>query len=264
VAGERRRHAFEAVDRRADPEAWIAVLDRVRGEPFYRAYKGRVAKLLGPRPGGRYLDVGGGTGDDARLLEHTYGIDAVVVDASARMISEARRRGSRAVVGSAERLPFANEAFDGCSSDRTFQHLADPERALAEMARVARPGGRIVVADPDYDTQVVDVADQALARRVLHYRADHMIRNATLAHTMPGLFVRAGLHDVALEAMTLIVRDPEAVDHVMGLRSWAADGHERGEVSQDDARAWPEAFDAAVASGRFLYALTFFITSGGR
>ena len=55
---------------------------------------------------------------------------------------------------------------------RVFQHLLDPDAALAEMVRVTRPGGRIVVADPDYDTQVVDVPDQELARRVLRFRAD--------------------------------------------------------------------------------------------
>jgi SAM-dependent methyltransferase len=167
-------------------------------------------------------------------------------------------------VGSADRLPFAPASFDGCSSDRTFQHLADPERALTEMARVTRRGGSIVVADPDYDTQVVDVSDQALARRVLRYRADHLLRNGTLGHRMPGLFSQVGLQGVAVEAMTLIVRDPVAVDHVLGLRSWAAHGRERGSVSKEDARAWPEVFDEAVGSGRFLYALTFFLTFGRR
>jgi SAM-dependent methyltransferase len=261
MTGERVGHAFEAVDEQADPAAWIAVLDRLREEPFYRTYKARVAELLRPRHGGRYLDVGGGTGDDGRLLQETYGVRAVVVDASTRLVSEARRRGIEAVVGEAHKLPFPNASFDGCSSDRTFQHLANPERAVAEMARVTRSGGRVVVADPDYDTQVVDVSDQRLARRVLRYRADHLVRNATLAHRMPGLFSRAGLEDVSVEAMTLIVRDHTAVDNVMGLRDWAAHGHERGLVSPEDAEDWPEVFDDAVASGRFMYAVTFFITS---
>ena len=82
------------------------------------------------------------------------------------MVDEARRRGlPTATVGDATSLPFPDDFFDGCWADRTFQHLADPHKALAELARVTRSGGRIVVVDPDYDTQVVDVADQALARR---------------------------------------------------------------------------------------------------
>lgn len=119
-----------------------------------------------------------------------------------------------------------------------------------------------MVVDPDYDTQVVDVDDQQLARRVLLFRADQLLRNGTLAHRMAGLFAAAGLVDVKVEAMTLVVRDPNAVDNVMGLRTWAATAHQRGLLAADDAAAWPRAIDRAVAAGRFLYAVTFFLTAG--
>lgn len=116
--------------------------------------------------------------------------------------------------------------------------------------------------DPDYDTQVVDIADQALARRVLRFRADHGLRNGTLAHRLPGLFAAAGLRDVQVEGLTLVVRDPTAVDNVMGLRTWAGSAHTRGLLPAADAARWPAALDEAIAAGRFLYALTFFLTSG--
>ncbi len=93
---------------------------------------------------------------------------------------------------------------------------------------MTKSGGRIVVVDPDYDTQVVDVEDQALARKVLRFRADHALRNGTLAHRMGGLFACAGLTDVAVEATTIVLRDPTALDNAMGLRDWAASAHERG------------------------------------
>jgi hypothetical protein len=62
--------------------------------------------------------------------------------------------------------------------------------------------------------------------------------------------------------MTLVVRDATAVDNVMGLRTWAATAHERGLLAAEDAAAWPQAIDQAVATGRFLYAVTFFLTVG--
>jgi SAM-dependent methyltransferase len=259
-------HGFTAVDAQADPQAWVGVLDRLGREPFYAAYKARTVELLAPVRGGCYLEVGGGTGADARALvaQAGAGTGAVVLDRSAAMAVEAARRGSVAVVGAAEALPFATATFHGCRADRTFQHLADPGRALAELRRVTRPGGRVVVVDPDYDTQVVDVEDQELARRVLRFRADHLLRNGTLAHRMPGLFAAAGLEQVRVEAMTPVVRDPTAVDNVMGLRTWAATAHQRGKLAAQDAAAWPEAIDRAVAAGRFLYAVTFFLTAGTR
>lgn len=265
MADRRPAHGFTAVDRQDDPASWARCVDLVRREPFYAAYKARAAALLAPRPGGRYLDVGGGTGDDARALASAARARAVVLDLSRTMASEARRRGlDAAVVGDGAALPFATGVFDGCRADRTFQHLAAPEAALRELVRVTRPGGRVVTADPDYDTQVVDVADQdqELARRVRRFRADHGLRNGTIAHRMAGLFAAAGLRDVRAEGATLVVRDPTAVDHVLGLRTWAGSAHAHGLLSAEDAARWPVVLDEAIAAGRFLYAVTFFLTSG--
>jgi SAM-dependent methyltransferase len=204
-----------------------------------------VLELLAPTAGGLYLDVGGGTGAAARALG-TVGREcaagepvAVVLDRSVTMTREARRRGTISVAGAAEALPFADSCFDGAWSDRTFQHLADPGRGLAELLRVTRPGGRIVIVDPDYDTQVVDVADRELARRVLRFRADHLLRSGSIAHRVPGLLAALGADIVRVEAATLVVRDHTAVDNVMGLRTWAATATSAGSSAQGASLAPP-------------------------
>jgi hypothetical protein len=130
------------------------------------------------------------------------------------------------------------------------------------MVRVVRGGGRVVVVDPDYDTQVMELADQELARRVLRFRADSLLRNGTIAHRMPAMFADAGLGDVRVEAITLVVRDPKAVDNVMGLRGWAQMACEAGRLTVEDVRRWLELYDQSIAAGTFFYALTFFITCG--
>src|SRR5262249_35430320 len=154
------------------------------------------------------------------------------------------------------------ETFDGAWADRTFQHLADPRVALSELVRVLRPGGRLVVADPDYATQVVSIPDQDLARRVLRFRAEVGIRHGTLAHQMNRLFGQAGLADVHVEAVPVVLRDPAALDHALGLRHWARFAHERQLVERDEVRAWEAALDHAVAGGHFLYAFSVFVTAG--
>jgi ubiquinone/menaquinone biosynthesis C-methylase UbiE len=260
---DRPEHAFTAVDDQDDPSAWIDLLDRTRQEPAYSAYKQRVAELLEPSPGGTYLEVGCGTGDDALALSGRFGVAVAGVDLSSAMVEEARRRGlSKAHVASADALPFDDARFDGCWADRVLQHLERPEAALAEMARVTRPGGRVVVADPDYDTQVVAVEDEELARRVLRFRADHLLRNGTVAHRAGALFADAGLADVVVEAAPVVLRDPTALDDAMGLRTWAATAEGRGLLPAGDAEAWERALDAAVERDRFLYAFTVFLTAG--
>ena len=238
-------------------------LDKLRCEPFYRAYKRRAAELLNPRRGGLYLDVGAGTGDDARQLAATGQCRFVAVDVSHTMATTCRDRGGAApVVADASRLPFGDGLFDGCQSDRTFQHLADPRQALAEMIRVARRGGRILVVDPDYDTQVMEFPDQGLARRVLRFRAERLLRNGALAHRMPAMFDEAGIQDIVVEPMALVVRDPTAVDQVMGLRDWATAAHDAGELTVGEFQRWERLYQTCVETRRFLYAVTFFITSG--
>ncbi len=255
-------HGFTSVDRRTEPRFWIDVLDRVRREPAYRAYKARIAELLEPRAGGTYLEVGAGTGEDAIALAESHSVRVAGVDSSQTMVEEARKRGLvDARVADAHVLPFGDAEFDGCWADRVFQHLEQPAAALAELARVTKPGGRLVVADPDYDTQVVDVEDQELARRILRFRADHALRHGTLAHRMGGLFAAAGLTDVIVEAAPVVLRDPTALDNAMGLRGWARVAHGRGLGSAEDARAWEREIDEAVAHGRFLYSFTIFLTA---
>jgi SAM-dependent methyltransferase len=186
-----------------------------------------------------------------------------MLDVSKTMIQEAHQRGlSNVLVGDGIRLPFASTSFDGCWADRTFQHLPQPMATLQELVRVLRPGGRIVVGDPDYDTQIVSVTDQPLARRIRHYRADTNLQNGTLAHQMIRLFVTTGLRDVKVEGMPLVIQDPTAVDNVMGLRTWAASAHRRGDLPAEDVARWEQDIEEAIAQGYFLYAVTFFLTSG--
>lgn len=145
-----REHAFTDIDAQPDPVAWVEVLDRVGQEPLYAAYKRRTVELLDPQPGDRYLEVGMGTGTDALACAERFGVDVVGTDSSSVMVEEATRRGLReAVVADAHALPFESDSFHGAWADRAFQHLADPVAALGEMVRVTKPGGRIVVVDPD-------------------------------------------------------------------------------------------------------------------
>jgi len=259
----KKEHGFTSVDRQDDPSVWVRVLDKLRVEPFYTAYKTRVRELLKIGDGRWYLDVGAGTGDDALAIRSSANCTAIALDSSLTMATVCcTRSGLPTVVADAGDLPFRDESFDGVRADRTFQHLTNPGRAIAEIVRVSRPGARIVTVDPDYDTQVMEFPDQALARAVLRYRADHGLRNGKLAHQMAGLFRDVGLRAVEVEALTLTVRDPASVDNVMGLKTWARTAALNGYIATEQADVWEKLFDQTVLAGTFFYALTFFITIG--
>jgi hypothetical protein len=128
--------------------------------------------------------------------------------------------------------------------------------------RILKPGGTVIVVDPDYGTQVMELPDQRLAQKVLDFRAHHALRNGTLGYQMAGKFVAAGLEHVSVEAKTLIVRDPRSLDGVMGLRSWARAARVHGTINDEEMNRWETLYDQTVAQGKFLWSVTFFITSG--
>jgi len=252
------KHAFEAIDSAVDPESWVGVLDQLHEHPFYRGYKARLREILEPRCDGRYLEVGAGQGADSLGL----GAWVVGLDKALTMCRAMRARKVRAVAGLAEELPLESDYFDACWADRTFQHLARPKRALEELVRVTKPGGCIVVVDPDYGTQTLEFPDQDLARRVLDYRADHMLRNGRMARHAAAMFVRAGLRSVEVEPRTLMVRDPESLQRVLGLRSWPRSASRAGFFTLEEVDRWEALYDEVARTGAFCWSITFFTSWG--
>lgn len=105
------------------------------------------------RPVGRVLDLAGGTGRAARAIAAPVGTarapETVVVDASRAMLAYAAGRGTPAVQGDAGRLPVRTAAVDAVVVLDALHHLPDQGAALAEAARVLRPGGVLVVREFD-------------------------------------------------------------------------------------------------------------------
>jgi ubiquinone/menaquinone biosynthesis C-methylase UbiE len=105
------------------------------------------------QPGEQVLDVGCGTGAfEERLLADEAPPTIVGIDLSARMLRRARTKLADAPQVTFQQadvhdLPFADARFDVVVSASTFHYFDDPDRALAEMARVLRPGGRLVILD---------------------------------------------------------------------------------------------------------------------
>lgn len=92
----------------------------------------------------RVLEVGGGEGELAERVVRELGAELVGVDQSERMVEIQRGKGIDARVGDACELSFADGEFDVAVAAWMLYHVADLTRALAELARVLRPGGRLV------------------------------------------------------------------------------------------------------------------------
>ena len=92
----------------------------------------------------RVLDVGCGRGQLAERIGRELGSAVIGVDQSDRMVQLTRARGVEAVVGDVLELPFLDGEFDCVVAAWMLYHVSDVDRALSEIARVLRPGGRLV------------------------------------------------------------------------------------------------------------------------
>lgn len=115
------------------------LINRILSFGQEQAWRRRGIAHLGP---GRVLDLGSGTGAAAPVLDR---FEVVALDPVREMLGLSPMQ--RRVVGVGEALPFADEAFDGVFSAYVFRNLTSISQTLDELARVLRPGGRVVVVD---------------------------------------------------------------------------------------------------------------------
>ncbi len=118
---------------------------------LHRRWKQTLLKMAEVKPGERALDVCCGTGDLAFALQ-AAGADVVGLDFSPAMLDVARKRALAAtrlqfICADALKIPFDSNSFDIVTIGYGLRNLANWERGLEEMARVARPGGRLLVLD---------------------------------------------------------------------------------------------------------------------
>jgi len=100
--------------------------------------------------GGRVLDLGGGTGALAVRLADATGAAFTVLDATPEMLRYLKPHPQvSGVVGCAEKMPFADGVFDACVISDAFHHFRDQDGAVAEIVRVVRPGGGLLMLEFD-------------------------------------------------------------------------------------------------------------------
>jgi ubiquinone/menaquinone biosynthesis C-methylase UbiE len=110
----------------------------------------RLKRLVRIPAGGRLLDAGGGTGRIGELLRPANGL-VVVADVSLGMLQQAQQKNGLSVLGAAsEALPFPDGSFDAVVMVDALHHVANQGRTAAELYRVVRPGGMVVIEEPDY------------------------------------------------------------------------------------------------------------------
>jgi SAM-dependent methyltransferase len=164
------------------------------------------------------LEVGCGEGELAERIQRELDVDVVAIDQSDRMVEIARGRGVDAHVGDVHELPFPDGRFDVAVAAWMLYHAADIDRAIAELARVLRPGGRLaaVTNASDHLREMLELV--GLDDFVMAFRAENGAE----------LLARHFSHVETIEAYgTVTFRDVDTIRSYLGSSARLADGLDR-------------------------------------
>jgi arsenite methyltransferase len=224
-----------------------------------------VRAAVGARSGDRVLDVGCGPGFYITELLEAVGREGAVVgvDISADMLAVAAKRAAghgnvEFHEAGAASLPVPDASFERAVCIQVLEYVRDVPAALAEMHRVLRPGGRMLVWDVDWSTVSWHAIDRQLMRQVLAAWDKHLT-HPCLPRTLAAQLRNAGFQDVRMDAhafaTTELIPDAYGGSLVPLLEQYVA---EQGGMSPQEAKAWADEQRELGDRGEFFFTVTQF------
>ncbi|GAA2365932.1 methyltransferase domain-containing protein [Dactylosporangium salmoneum] len=199
-------------------------------------------------PGQCILDAGCGGDEAARLLAARLGGTGEVVwlDYHAEDLTC---------------LPYPGGRFDAVHCERVLQTLGDPGAAIAELARVTRPGGRLCLVDTDWESVAVDGLPAHLVAAVRHHLLATVVgRHLDMGRTLRRRLLRAGLPEVTAVPVALYFADPKSAATVLPMLNPAIPP-DAGLVPPDLRDDWFGALSEAGSRGDFLATITMWVAT---
>lgn len=249
-------HEMETQKGYVDPAYLQAV-----GE-FLNQLKQRTYSCLQLESGQKVIDVGCGPGTDTIPMANLVGSTGYVagVDYDPEMITEADAYAEKSGVSGwvehkqadATSLPFEEGKFDGCRSERLFQHIHDPVLTLNEMTRVTKQDGWVVALDTDWCSGSIDTPEIEIERKLVKFNADQMVQNGYAGRELYRLFIKQGLKDIICEIYPIKTTNYAFARQMWVLDRLEAEALEKGIVTRIELERLRTSLEQADAEGVFF------------
>ncbi|GAA4590689.1 SAM-dependent methyltransferase [Actinoplanes octamycinicus] len=267
---QKERTPFSDIDGLTAPmsEIVLTALTEMGRHPEIRRVRRTGFDALRPALGARLLDAGSGSGEMARKLAAEVGPrgEVIALDCSAAITAAAVGRHDnsnvRYVIGDVGDLDLPDGCVDGVWCERVLQHVDDAERAIGELCRVTRPGGRICLIDTDWDSLAFDGMPPRLWDSVWRYARGHFTPpERNMGRTLRRRLVAAGLSNLTATPVTCLFGSPESAAVVLPMVNprVPVDSWQTPPALRDE---WLACVAAAGARGDFLAVLTIWVVAG--
>lgn len=234
--------------------------------------KRRSYDLMHIQTAQQILDVGCGPGIDTVHIASIVGSGGRVIgiDQDENMLTAADKCAQRAGVsdfvthqrGAATSLPFDSDYFDACRSERLFLHLRQPDQAMAEMVRVTKSKGRIVIVDTDTATVSFDTRETETEQKLLRFRAEKLLNNGYSGRQLYRLFRQSHLVDINIEMFPLYTLDYALARYIAGLDETEQRAAEEGIVTHSELDNWRQDLEKTAAEDVFFASVSVVMVAG--
>jgi arsenite methyltransferase len=241
-------------------------LEAMYSAPDVLGRRKAVLQALSPRSAEKIIDIGSGPGLMAAELAEMVGERGKVcgVDTSESMIaiSNARRADRPWLefrLSDATALPYPTQSFDGAVCVQVLEYVKEIGRALSELYRVLRPGGRAVIVDTDWDSIVWHGSDRVLMNRVLKAWDKHL-HDPHLPRTLSSKLEAAGfiVGQRSVISMFNPAYDENAISSgLIDIISSFVTGHEQ--LSEQEVKQWASDLRGLGRRGEYFFSLTQFL-----
>lgn len=245
-------------------EAYIAALESFNQIPQLQELKKLGHERIGIGPGARVLEVGCGFGLETLRLARLVAPDGSVAgcDLSADFLAEAGRRAQAAGLdiaftqADAEALPYPDGSFEMLWAERVLIYVPDVRRAVSQMRRVLRPGGRVALIEPDISTSTINLENRALVRRVMGHEADTNVAHGWLPGLLRVVLEEMGFRDIELATRVLVFAPELAASYFAQCGRSAVTA---GVISDAELHAWNAGIQELVQSGKLFATVGYFL-----
>ena len=229
--------------------------------PILHPIKKRSYELMELTSGLSVLDVGCGPGIDTIAMASLVGPTGTVagIDYDHEMVATANKEAERSKVskwvthrvGDGNKLLWADNTFDAVHAERLFQHLKTPDLVLSEMIRVAKKGGRIVVADTDYSSVSVDTANWDIEWKLRRIRVDRL-NNGYVGRQLFRRFKQQRLTGVTVEVFPTVITDYELGRHFTQTHLAEQEALDKGVITSEEIEVFQHELMEASVRGHFF------------
>lgn len=258
--------AFRQIDASPEIAKSINCLRFIDEHPSFLAYKQASLEQLQLKPGDEVADLGCGLGfDTARMAAKVSPNGKVIgIDASQKLLDQARvayaaEANIEFMTADIHNIPLPANSLNGIRIDRVLQHVENPQQVIEEMVRVLKPGGRVVCAEPDWATFIIDAPESEITEQVLTLWRNS-IRNQAMGRQLYRRLQTAGLQNCWVLGFDLITQGLDAIDTIFDIRATIA----KAQAQTDSAafEQWHQELQYWDKSYKVFGSVTLFLAGG--